>query len=251
MKMIKETAEAVMQLLRILLTLLMNQVQTQVEEDGEQWVPNEHALQIQTLMQEVQSQKVMLQEISKNMKMPGATSPSHAHPGSEWSELSEREILQWEDEMIQMTEQAKTTHPSTPTRMMHVPTITSMPKTPSRAAPTGATGVRSRAPGTPQKVPQSPAGALSNEEPTTGGEFLAPNGRDLAWTQDAMTSWGRKVMTWGKKHPGKMYYQVYEADEQYVSWCLSRINSLNMPILDFAKYAQVRRQMEAQIHGSL
>ena len=54
-----------------------------------------------------------------------------------------------------------------------------------------------------------------------------------------------------KKHPGKMYYQVYEADDQYVSWCLSRINSLNMPILDFAKYAQVRRQMEAQLHGSL
>ena len=58
--------------------------------------------------------------------------------------------------------------------------------------------------GTPPKVLQSPAGALSSEEPTTGGEFLAPNGRDLAWTQDAMTSWGRKVMTWGKKHPGKM-----------------------------------------------
>lgn len=45
-----------------------------------------------------------------------------------------------------------------------------------------------------------------------------------------------------------MYYQVYETDEQYVSWCLSRINTLNMPILDFAKYAQVRRQMEAQLH---
>ena len=153
-----------MQLLRILLTLLMNQVQTQVEEDGEQWVPNEHALQIQTLMQEVQSQKVMLQEISKNMKMPGATSPSHAHPGSEWSELSEREILQWEDEMLQMTEQAKTAQPSTPTRMTQVPTITSMPKTPSRVAPTGATGVRSRVPGHRRrfcKVPLEPCRAKS------------------------------------------------------------------------------------------
>ena len=55
-----------------------------------------------------------------------------------------------------------------------------------------------------------------------------------------MTSWGRKVMSWGKKHPGKMYYQVYEADDQYVSWCLSRINTLNMPILDFAKYAHAQ-----------
>ena len=86
--MIKETAEAVMQLLRILLTLLMNQVQAQVEEEAEQLVPNEHALQLQTLTQEVRGQKAMLQEISKNLKT-GGNSPTH-HPVSEWSEVSER-----------------------------------------------------------------------------------------------------------------------------------------------------------------
>ena len=98
-------------------------------------------------------------------------------------------------------------------------------------APTGATGVRSRMPETPPKAVGSPAGVMASKETTAGGEFNAPNGQDLAWTQDAMTSWGRKVITWGKKHPGKMYYQVYEADDQYVNWCLSRINSLNTPIL--------------------
>lgn len=149
--MIKETAETVMQLLRILLTLLMNQVQTQVEEQAEQLVPNEHALQLQTLMQEVRGQKATLQEISKNLKT-GGNSPTHHHPASEWSEeVSEKEIHIWEDEMQLFADCSKTVNPSSPPRQMQVPMIASLPKTPSRAAPAGTSGVRSPQIETPKK----------------------------------------------------------------------------------------------------
>lgn len=60
--------------------------------------------------------------------------------------------------------------------------------------------------------------------------------QDLAWTTTAMERWGQKLVSWGKKHPGKLYSVVYETDAQYVGWCLSRINSLEAPISDFARY---------------
>ena len=74
--------------------------------------------------------------------------------------------------------------------------------------------------------------------------------QDLAWTTTAMERWGQKLVSWGKKHPGKLYSVVYETDAQYVGWCLSRINSLEAPISDFARYCQTRQQMEEQLRRS-
>lgn len=56
---------------------------------------------------------------------------------------SVRKIHIWEDEMHLLTEQSKTAPPISPTRQMQIPTIASLPKTPSRAAPAGTHGVRS------------------------------------------------------------------------------------------------------------
>ena len=126
MEMIRETADAVMQLLKILLTLLMNQVQTQVEEQGEQLVPNEHALQMQHLMQEVQSQKTMLQQIASNL-MNGTRPSSPGHRDSEWSEVSEREIHLWEDELQMMNEKGQASGALSPVRVTTAPPVTSPP----------------------------------------------------------------------------------------------------------------------------
>ena len=54
MQMIRDTAESVMSSLRALLTLLMNQVATQVSD---QEVPAEHALQMHQLMVEVNTRE--------------------------------------------------------------------------------------------------------------------------------------------------------------------------------------------------
>lgn len=156
-----------MQLHQILLTLLMNQVQTEVEEEGEHMVPNEHALQ-------VQSQKNKLQEISKNLKATGDTSSGDGHRVSEWSKISEREIHIGEASI------------TSPPRQMPVPQISSLPKKPGQAAPAGASGVRSRpteAPMTGGSILAHP-GVLAEETTVTEGEFKAPHGRDLCWTQE-------------------------------------------------------------------
>ena len=154
MTMIKDTAEAVMQLLKILLTLLMNQVQTQVEEQGEQMVPSEHAQQIQNLMQEVQSQKTMLQEIAKNLRPSAKTSTSPGHRVTEWIDIEEREIHIWEDEMQMLNERAKMTSSNSPTRQVVIPQIPTSPvhRKPSQAAPAGASGARSHLAETPSRV---------------------------------------------------------------------------------------------------
>ena len=67
----------------------------------------------------------------------------------------------------------------------------------------------------------------------------------VALTQAALEAWGNKTITWGKKHPGKTFVQVYEEDANYVKWVLARIGSLGEEIEDFANYAVTRQRLEA------
>ena len=66
----------------------------------------------------------------------------------------------------------------------------------------------------------------------------------LALTQAALEAWGNKVIAWGKKHPGKMYVQVYDTDPGYTKWVLSRMSSLSEDMEDYANYALTRQRLE-------
>eukprot|EP00435_Cladocopium_sp_Y103_P011835 s4451_g3.t1 len=67
----------------------------------------------------------------------------------------------------------------------------------------------------------------------------------VALTQTALESWGQKVVTWGKKHKGHLYVNVYEQDVGYVKWVLVRIGNLHEDVEDFGNYATTRRRLEA------
>lgn len=251
MSMVKSIAENVMQSLKTLLAILLNQVATQVSE---QEVPQDQAVMMNELLTEVQSQKEKIEELAFMMKQN--MSPRKTEDGLVI--LSESDLEVWDQEV----------------RVFQQP----MPP-PITSGRSSAATMRSQAPTTPQqKVKSSAAGKGSLPSPSTPTQWVASlvgptapgsplrmnsqpiedestthpqiQGQSLAWTATAMDQWGQKKVTWGKKHPGKTFALVYEVDSQYVQWCLSRINSLDAPIADFARYCQTRRQMEEQLHQS-
>ena len=123
-----------------------------------------------------------------------------------------------------------------PTRLKSAlqPASPSTPKTSSSANLPGASGACSR----------------PTEAPTLSGPILARGGvrkSDEGVTEsDFNATWQRFGMDPGCNDLlGTKGCQL----GQYTNWCLSRLNSLGMPVLDYAKYSQVRRQMEAQLQG--
>eukprot|EP00435_Cladocopium_sp_Y103_P063197 s350_g24.t1 len=69
-------------------------------------------------------------------------------------------------------------------------------------------------------------------------------GSQLMVTQASLESWGNKVVTFGKKHLKARYAHVYESDQGYVKWVLSRVDSLSEEVADFGSYARARMQLE-------
>ena len=65
-------------------------------------------------------------------------------------------------------------------------------------------------------------------------------------TQVTLADWGTTVITWGKKHKGKSYQQVFQVDIGYYHWSLARFQSLPPNQQDFVRYCQVRLELEAQ-----
>ena len=66
----------------------------------------------------------------------------------------------------------------------------------------------------------------------------------VALTSAALAHWGKKVVTWGKKHKGDSYEATYEQDGGYVKWVLARVGSLHEELEDFGNYATTRRRLE-------
>lgn len=65
-------------------------------------------------------------------------------------------------------------------------------------------------------------------------------------TQVTLADWGTTVITWGKKHKGKSYQQVFQVDIGYYHWSLARFQSLPPNQQDFVRYCHVRLELEAQ-----
>ena len=58
--------------------------------------------------------------------------------------------------------------------------------------------------------------------------------------------WGRCQVTWGKKHKGKTFLEVYQTDLGYYHWSLARFQSLPENQKDFVRYCQVRADMDSR-----
>ena len=248
LQMVKNMAENVVHSLQTLLMILLNQVATQVSS---QEVPMEQATMMNQLMNEVQSQKEKIEELADLMKNQ-ALSPSRRDEA--FTLLTESDLEVWDQEVrVYQQPQAAKASPVT-----HGVSTTPMTSPPTRGRSTAAgkgsflaPQTKGRVVGTATMLERTAPETPPHGSPSSGAEPMGSQlNQSLAWTTTAMEQWGMKRVTWGKKHPGKTYQAVYEQDSQYVSWCLSRINSLDAQIGDFARYCQTRQQMEQQLYQS-
>ena len=65
-------------------------------------------------------------------------------------------------------------------------------------------------------------------------------------TQVSLADWGSASITWGKKHKGKTYQEVFQTDIGYYHWSLARFQGFPPNQQDFVRYCQVRLELEAQ-----
>lgn len=93
-----------------------------------------------------------------------------------------------------------------------------------------------------QRTNHGRAGVPPSNGPPSGSRALAPTG-------GALEQWGRKTITWGTKHPGRTYRDVYEQDQGYVRWVLARPNATG-DIIDFFNYATARKALEDSVRAS-
>ncbi|CAJ1330317.1 unnamed protein product, partial [Effrenium voratum] len=87
---------------------------------------------------------------------------------------------------------------------------------------------------------------LMAEEETQ--ERIAPNNLELVPVQEprhppSLVEWGARRFTWGKKHKGSTYDQVYRTDPGYITWSQSRCQSLPPEQKDFVDYCSTRDRL--------
>ena len=190
---------------------------------------------IQQLVNEVKTQRMKITELGNliTQKFPdpptrssGPTSPiQEPEIGSDPWELAEME----EEEFIP---------PSSCAGMMP---NTSPPRALIKAPTTAATS----SPGSPMRIAGMPLTGRPATVMPKPAPMPADPGNQIALTQQALHSWGQKVINWGKKHPGKTFQTVYETDNSYVRWVLARMGNMNEEMEDFGNYALTRQRLEA------
>jgi hypothetical protein len=119
MRLIKTTAEAVMESLRMLLIILMNQIEVKAPD---QEISDHHASSLQSLLEHVNNQKEKIEELAKALKTVQSPRKSRGNNGPKPSEPGDLSDFSWELEeeelMASMTIPSKRTAPRmTPTNV--------------------------------------------------------------------------------------------------------------------------------------
>ena len=229
-------AEEIMQSLRLLLTMLFSMTRAiQPEEE----VGDAEMNPLNQLIQEVRIQKTKIEALGNLMHQqfhqqcrPGNVSPttSVGHKSDAWEIYDVEEVTSTEDVNPRIS-QAAQVHGSSPPRAS---TTATTQKSPHRAQVPQIAGMQVR---------PKPAGVPSNMPM----EQVNDHGNQVSLTHTALAAWGQKVVTWGRKHQGSTFCQVFEQDQSYVRWVLARISTLNEDMADFASYATTRRRLEEMV----
>ena len=97
------------------------------------------------------------------------------------------------------------------------------------------------------KVPKNMA-VPPHGNPSAGGGTSAMGSNDqtqVALRQAALDQWGNKVISWGRKHNGKTFRQVFEMDPGYIRWVQARAGNLHEDLEDFMNYANTRQRLQS------
>ena len=128
--------------------------------------------------------------------------------------------------------------------LMETPPMASSTTTPLPRGPPQAQGPTAQRYAAPRQIPvpmpqqAGPAPftpVFGTPDAAAGPPVLPPTVRDL-------DHWSQALITYGNKHKGKTYRQVFEMDPGYVDWSLARRRGASAPMLDFINWARAWRQ---------
>lgn len=222
LQQVRVVAEGIMESLRLLLMVLMNQFDAPLLS---QEVSTEYINQMSMLVGEVQNQRVRIEELTHLMQQPTMTnSPgrnqgyqNHRVPDSEeeWEPVSppRNQVNPANDRQVTQRQQVNPPVEDTPPRTQRYTS-----PNPTMAAPTSQAGN----PGAPSNVTET----------------------QLVLANTSLESWGNKRVSWGKKHLQAKYSDVYEEDYQYLHWLQARAPTHTPAMTDFIAYCQTRENME-------
>lgn len=235
--MLKDAANTIMGTLMLVLQLSMSMLEVNPQQAPEEQIAPGLAAQLETMSAQLTAQRNLLQEI-KN-QMPAGTPVMEMQAPSF---LPRGHVTEESDPGLDLDEFSMVSGV--------------MPRMPSR--------LNNNQPGPAQA---STAASYPSAAPAVAA---APENQNLAMVPvgppapaaaPALTlaQWGQKRITWGKKRPGKSFYQTVQEDVGYVEWFRARYSSIQPEQRDFVDYAcaqldhdgeMARRQAQARVPRS-
>ena len=234
---LKNVSESMIGLLTLLLQVLVHQLENQPLTEDNDEPPNAEVTQtMNTMLQELQNQRQVLQGLVANQMRP-----------------VERQI-------VQSTAASSQPAPA-PSRTRSTPTPVQQPVLNNTLVNRPLQDLHLPA----SAIPGSPAQStwILAEEEEEYEEMLIPevartrfrSGNTRTTTQPltsqvSVAEWGMSQITWGKKHKGKSYQEVFRNDIGYYHWSLARFQSLPANQQDFVRYCQVQLSGPASLCSS-
>ena len=232
---LKNVSESMIGLLTLLLQVLVHQLECQPPTEDNEETPNAEVTQtMNNMLQELQNQKQVLQSLVANQMSRDAARPL------------DRQI-------VPSTAAASSPAPA-PNRARPGASSAHHPNVSTTLVNRVLQDLHLPTPGSP-----SPSTWILAEEEEEFEEMNIPeisrtrlrpsNIRATPQpqsTQVSLADWGSVSITWGRKHKGKTYQEVFQTDIGYYHWSLARFQSLPPNQQDFVRYCQVRLELEAQ-----
>ena len=220
---LKETANIIMGTLTLVLQVSMNMIEVKDSHrpEEEEQMPLLTS-QLQSVCQEMMRQRALLQRLAESQNRvtsPGImTPPQISSLPLEQLSMPLQATLSDEEEIDDAFSVVSSVKP------MAIPKNLKSPEKKQRAASSRATAQPPALENVPMPMPSSPA-----EAPT----------------RLPLAEWGQRKITWGKKHPGRTYFQVLSEDMGYFEWSLSRYRSLPPHQQDFVDFCRAQLENDA------
>lgn len=227
--MLKDAANTIVGTLTLVLQLSMNLLETNSQPVEEEQMPPALTQQLANMCTELDRQRHLLQEVVEHQRSrslaltelpPMTGSPVRQDP------VGIDHFPEPEDDSFSVISAVP---PRMPESRRQVP---SQAASSNHGAPTAIAG-----------IPLSSSARAAEAVPDNrGSRALTSSPPTLTLSQ-----WGQKRVNWGKKHPGKTFFQVLHEDPGYLDWARPRYNSLSPEQRDFVDYAVTQLESDAEM----
>ena len=207
-------------------------------EHGEQQVNPEMAQTMANMLQELQNQRTVLQNLVANQINPttARTSRTSRPPTSQAA-------------LTNVNPTTSQTRPTTSPMMSRVvPQLSNAVASHGGSSPVGTVTSWVVAEEEEILTAEMTEAAMINMLRAPMQSLAAPASPPPTVTSQPRTvgDWGRCQVTWGKKHKGKTFLEVYQTDLGYYHWSLARFQSLPENQKDFVRFCQVRADLDSR-----